>query len=52
MNQGCEAVHRFAGAAEVAVAVAGDMALWSAIAAPSAEMRDDPAGLIGATPDG
>jgi hypothetical protein len=51
MNQGCDAVYRFGGAAKVAVAVAGSTALWSAIVAPSPAMRDTFARLIGATPD-
>jgi len=51
LNQGCDTVYRFGGAAEVAVAVRGSTALWSAIAAPSAAMRDTLAELIGATPD-
>lgn len=51
-NQGCDAVYRFGGAAKVAVAVTARTALWSAIAAPSAVMRDALATLIGATPDG
>lgn len=50
MNQRCEAVYRFGGAARVAVAVEGGTALWSAIAAPTAAMRDVLAGLVGAVP--
>jgi hypothetical protein len=48
LNQGCDAVYRFGGGAKVAVAVAGTTAVWSAIAAPSAAVRDDIAALIGA----
>lgn len=49
MNQGCDAVHRFGGAARVAVAVDGGVALWSAIAGPLSAMRDTFARLIGVT---
>lgn len=51
MNQGCDTVYRFEGAAKVAIAVAGSTALWSAVAAPSAATRDIFAALIGAVPD-
>jgi len=49
MNQGCDTVYRFDGTAKVAVAVTDDVALWSAIDAPSAAMRDALAEVIGAT---
>jgi hypothetical protein len=52
MNQGCDAVYRFGGTAKVAIAATGSTALWSAIAAPSAALRDAFGTLIGATPDG
>jgi hypothetical protein len=49
MNQGCDTVYRFDGTAKVAVAVTDDVALWSAIDAPSAAVRDGLAEVIGAT---
>jgi hypothetical protein len=52
MNQSCDAVHRFEGPAKVAVAVTGDTARWSAIAAPSIATRGALAMLLGATPEG
>ena len=52
INQGCDAVYRFAGAAQVAVAVAGDTAVWSAIASPSPAVSGAFAALIGSTPNG
>jgi hypothetical protein len=52
MNQHCDMVYRFGGFAEVAVAVAESTALWSAIAAPSATVRDALAKIIGAAPNG
>lgn len=53
VNQGCETVYRFDGAAKVVVAVTGETRRWgSAIAASSAAMRDALATLIGAIPPG
>ena len=48
MNQSCDTVHRFDGPAKVAVAVAGGTAVWSAVAAPSPDVRDVFAALVGA----
>ncbi|GAB3851771.1 hypothetical protein ACFPIJ_53475 [Dactylosporangium cerinum] len=52
MNQSCDTVHRFGAPTKVGVAVAvvGNTAVWSAIAAPSAAARATFAALIGAEP--
>lgn len=47
MNQSCDAVYRFGGEAEVALAVVGDTAVWSAIHAPSPALRRQLADLVG-----
>lgn len=48
-NQGCDAVYRFDGAARVALAVSGEMAVWSAVATPSPPLRSSLVELIGAS---
>jgi hypothetical protein len=49
MNQGCDAVYRFEGAARVGLAISGDTALWSAISAPSPGVRESVARIVGAS---
>jgi hypothetical protein len=50
MNQGCDAVYRFACAARVAIAVSAHTAVWTAIAAPDLQSGHTLAHLVGANP--
>lgn len=50
MNQGCDAVYRFGGAARVAIAVSAQTAVWTAIAGPDLPTGHALAHLIGANP--
>lgn len=47
LNQSCDAVYRFGGEAEVALAVVGDTAVWSAIHAPAPALRRHLADIVG-----